>query len=134
MRREPSSSNRRAGSSTRPAQSRRTASPALRLRTHFPCWPGGPECEWFVSPYPLPGRLSGAWGSVVGGAAGVAVTGAATWTTGPLGVAGAGVTGCGAGVGVGGFVGEVGRGAAVGGGVGLGGFGTCPFCFATGET
>jgi len=82
-------------------------------------------CEWFLSPYPLPGRLSDcADGCCAGGAAGGgAVTGAAIWTTGPLGAAGAGSLGCGVGAAGVGAAGVGAGGVGVTGGVGAGSFG-----------
>ena len=96
-------------------------------------------CEWFLSPYPWPGRLSdccaAGWtgGEADGGAIGVAAstgagaaTGAAVWTTGALGAADGGGLGCGAGAG------GVGVGVGVtAGGFGLGGCGARSF-FAAG--
>ena len=88
-------------------------------------------CEWFLSPYPWPGRLSdccaAGWtggGAAVGVAASTgagAATGAAVWTTGAADVGGLGCVAGGDGVGVGVGVGlGVGLGLGVGVGVGVG--------------
>ena len=53
-------------------------------------------CEWFLSPYPWPGRLSDCAGCWTGGGAGGVTAG---WTTGAIGTAAAGALGGGGGVG-----------------------------------
>ena len=84
--------------------------------------PWAPVWEWFLSPYPLPGREAGAGCGAGGGGAGWTTGGViGTDTAGGLGAGGAGVTGTGAGAATGGGVlGGVGVGAGSAGGSGAG--------------